>query len=107
MPESLIATAMFVPAALLAVTLYWLDRVRRREALFHWATSNGYRLIHFRQPLLTEPSPFPLALSRAQHVFHIEVEDGRGQQQSGWLRLGSAWRGLVANKAEVRWENAR
>src|SRR5687768_7503609 len=45
MPESLIVAAIFVPAALLAVTLYYLDRVRRREALYRWATAHGYRLL--------------------------------------------------------------
>jgi hypothetical protein len=107
MSESLVVAAIFVPATLLAVTLYWLDRVRRREALFHWATTNGYRLIRFRQPMLTEASPFRLAMSKAKHVFHIEVEDRCGRQQLGWVRLGSAWRGLLSHKAEVRWSKER
>jgi|GEM_PF-2220100 len=107
MSESSIAFAIFVPAALLAMTHYCLDRVRRREALYRWANANGYRLLRFRQPVLTEASPFPLALSKAQHVFHIEVEGRRCQRQSGWIRLGAAWRGLASNKAEVRWDKER
>jgi hypothetical protein len=110
MSQTLIVAAIFVPAVLLAVTLYWLDRVRRREALFHWASTNGYRLLGFRQPVLTEASPFPWALSKAQHVFHVDVEHPGGQRQSGWVRLGSAWRGLKSKNAEnavkVHWEQA-
>ena len=103
MRESLILLAIGVPAVLLFVSLYWLDRVRRREALFRWASEGGYRLIAFRQPILTEASPFPFSVSKSQHVFGVEVEDKNGNHRTGWVRLGSAWRGLESRSADVRW----
>ncbi len=41
MPEAVVVVAVAVPAVMLAVSLYWLDRVRRREALFRWASTGG------------------------------------------------------------------
>ena len=106
MQESVIFLAIALPVVLLLVSLYWLDRVRRREALFRWAAENGYRLISFRQPILTEASPFPVSASKSQHVFRVNVEDRLANRRSGWARLGSAWRGLRSRAAEVSWEAA-
>jgi hypothetical protein len=103
MQEPLILIAVAVPAILLFGSLYWLDRVRRREALFRWASANGYRLIAFGQPIPTEASPFPFSASKSQHVFSVEVEEKNGDSRYGWVRLGSAWRGLASHAAEVRW----
>jgi hypothetical protein len=100
--EAVILLAIAVPAVLLAASLYWLDRVRRREALFRWASTNGFRLLTFKQPLLSEASPFPISASKAQAIFRVEVESSAGHR-SGWVRLGSAWRGLSSDVAEVRW----
>ena len=105
MPEPVIFLTLALPVVLLFVALYWLDRVRRREALFRWAAESGYRLISFGQPILTEASPFPVSVSKSQHVFRVEVEDGLGNRRSGWVRLGSAWRGLRSRAAEVRWKS--
>jgi hypothetical protein len=105
MPEVIVWLAIGVPAVLLAVSLYWLDRVRRREALFRWAAENGYRLLSFQQPIVSEASAFPFSASKAQAIFRVEV-DGSAGRRSGWVRLGSAWRGLASGNAEVRWESA-
>ena len=106
MREPIVLLAIVLPAVLLFVTLYWLDRVRRREALFRWASRNGYRLVAFGQPILTEASPFPFSASKAQQVFKVQVEDGLGKRRSGWVRLGDAWRGLSSDRADERWESA-
>ena len=104
MTETMILLAIAIPSILLLGTLYWIDCVRRREALFRWASASGYRVLSYRQPMLTELSGFPVASSKAQQVFHIEVEDCRDEtRRSGWVRLGDAWRGLSSSKAEVRW----
>lgn len=105
MQEPLILIAIAVPTILLFGSLYWLDRVRRKEALFRWASESGYRLIAFRQPILTEVSPFLFSISKSQHVFSVEVEDKNGDRRHGWVRLGSAWRGLASRSAEVRWRS--
>lgn len=41
MSDQAVFLVMALPAVLLAVSLYWLDRVRRREALFRWASAGG------------------------------------------------------------------
>lgn len=103
MNETIIIAAIALPAIALAATLYWVDRVRRREALFRWASSNDLKLLIFRQPLLTEASAFPFAVSKSQHVFKVEVESADGSRRSGWVRLGSAWWGLASSTADVKW----
>jgi hypothetical protein len=102
MPEAVVFGAVAVPAVLLTASLYWLDRVRRREALFRWASAGGYKVLSYHQPVLTELSPFRVGGSKAQAVFRVEVEGTEGRR-TGWVRLGSAWRGLTSDVAEVRW----
>lgn len=106
MPESIIFLVIALPVVLLFASLYWLDRVRRREALFRWASSNGYRLLFYGQPVLTEASPFPVAASKAQHVFRVEIEDRAGARRKGWVRVGSPLRGLSSATADVHWTAA-
>lgn len=106
MSDHAVFLVMALPAVLLAVCLYWLDRVRRREALFRWASAGGWRLLAYGQPALTELSPFPFSASKSQQVFRVEVEDRQGKRRSGWVRLGSAWRGLASTRADVRWSDA-
>lgn len=103
MNETIVVIAIMVPAFLLAVALYWMDRLRRREALFRWASENHFKLLTYRQPFPVEASGFPFSLSKAQHVFRVEVEAKDGLHQAGWVRLGSAWLGLASRKADVKW----
>ncbi len=104
--ETIVLFAVAVTAVLFTVSLYWMGRIRRREALFRWASSQGYKLLSYRQPVLSELSPFPVSASKAQQIFHIEVEDRQGSHRSGWVRLGSAWRGLASDVADERWQAA-
>jgi hypothetical protein len=103
MRDQLAFVVLALPAVLAAVSLYWLDRLRRRETIGRWASDSGYRLLSYRQPVLVEASPFPVSWSKSQHVFRVEVEDRDGCRRSGWVRLGSAWRGLTSRAADVRW----
>lgn len=91
-------------AALIAVPCYLVGRARRWTALYRWASNAGYRILHARQPWLTEASPFPFAWSRAQQVFNVRVKDADGAEKSGWVQLGSAWRGLNTDTAKVLWK---
>ena len=106
MPAPVLVLTLALPAVLLLASLYRLDRARRREALSRWAAGGGYRLIAFRHPLMTEATPFPLPASKGQHVVRVEVEDREGVRRSGWVRLGSPWRGLASRRADVRWAAA-
>lgn len=106
MLEATILAGCGVLAALLAAAFYVMDRGQRRESVYRWASGRGFRLVNFRQPWLTEMSPFPLSVSKAQQVFHVEVVDSAGRKRSGWVRLGDPWRGLASDRAEVRWRDA-
>jgi len=103
MNEAIVILAIAAPAVLLAAALYWIDRVRRRESLFRWASENHFKLLAYRQPFPVEASGFPFSLSKAQHVFRVEVESNDGRHQAGWVRLGSAWLGLASHNADVKW----
>ncbi len=103
MITNLLLGLVMVLAVACAVGLYVMDRVRRREALFRWASMNGFRLLKFSQPIV-EATPFPLTASKSQHVFKILVADAEGHERKGFVRLGSIWRGLSSPQAEVRWQ---
>lgn len=102
----LIYTILVLAAVALAVTLYCLDRVWRREALFRWASANGLKVLAFKQPLMTEQSAFPLSTSKSQQVWRVEVETPQHQHQTGWVRVGSPWFGLASSRADVKWDDA-
>ncbi|TWT30522.1 hypothetical protein KOR42_54610 [Thalassoglobus neptunius] len=104
MNETVLITLIAAPLVVLAVTLYWVDRIRRREALYRWSAQQGYKVLSFRRPLVTEASAFPMSASKSQHVFHVDVETPNGKRRSGWVRLGSAWLGLASKKVDTRWE---
>lgn len=87
---------------LLAILYYIRGRIRTRGALSRWASRRGFKLLSQRQPFITELSPFRITASKAQQVFRVEVEDIRGARSVGWVRLGSAWRGLSSQAAEER-----
>lgn len=104
MNAPLFFTAIIAPSIVALITLYWSGRIRRREALFRWASNHGFKVLQFGQPVLSELSPFVFSGSKAQQIFRIKVQDTEGQTHSGWIRLGSIWRGLSSEKAEVRWD---
>ena len=104
MNETVFIAATMIPATLFAVSLYWVDVVRRKERLFRWASSNNLKLNTFRYPLVIERSAFPFSVSHAQHVFRVEVEEADGTLRHGWVRVGSPWRGLSSTRADVRWD---
>ena len=103
MITNLLVAVVSVLAVVCAVSLYAMDRIRRREALFRWASANGYRILKFAQPMV-ERTPFLFTPSKSQHVFKITVADSAGRERNGFVRLGGIWRGLASAKTEVRWQ---
>jgi hypothetical protein len=102
-PYSVLIGLVFLLAVACAVSLYVLDRVRRREALFRWASEHRYRIVKFTQPMV-ENTPFRFTLSKSQHVFKVTVTDPVGRERNGFVRLGGFWRGLASDQAEIRWQ---
>lgn len=58
MITSALVAAVMILAVAVAVSVYIIDRVRRKEALFRWASDNGYQVLRFSQPMV-ETTPFP------------------------------------------------
>lgn len=85
MNETVFIAATMIPATLLAISLYWVDVVRRKERLFRWASKNNLKLNKFRYPLVIERSAFPFSVSHSQHVFRVEVEEVDGTVRQGWV----------------------
>jgi len=104
MDQSVVIIAVILGLLGLGVVLYSLERLRRRRALYRWATENDYKLIAFDQPIFTEATPFPFTVSKAQQVFRVSVLQKDGRTRSGWLLLGSGLLGLTSGEAEVRWD---
>ena len=104
MNETIAVPGIATLAVILATVLYWVDRIRRRESLYRWASENHFKLLAYRQPFPVEVSGFPFSLSKAQHVFRVDVESNGGRRRAGWVRLGSAWLGLASRKADVKWD---
>ncbi len=100
MKETFVLIGIAVPL----MALYWAGRRQRKWALARWASSHGLTIVRCEQPVLTELSPFPVTASKAQQIFRIIVQDVHGDQRSGWIRLGSVWRGLASPRVEVRWQ---
>ncbi len=104
MNESVVTAMVMIGLIGLGGGVYCLERMRRRRALYRWAANNGYKLIAYDRPLLTEESPFPFTVSKAQQVFHVSVLQKDGRNKSGWLLLGSGWFGSGAEEADVKWD---
>ena len=76
---------------------------RSRDLVEGWARENGFRLLSAEECWFSK-GPFFWTTSKGQVVFRVEVQDGRGQARSGWVRCGSWFGGLWSDQTEVRWE---
>ena len=48
--------------------------------------------------------PFFWSSSKGQTVYYVVVEDSAGARQSGYVRCGGWWLGLLSVRVEVRWD---
>ncbi|MEQ2006317.1 MAG: hypothetical protein ABMA26_05930 [Limisphaerales bacterium] len=104
MNEGFLIAGVVLLASLIGGGLYYLDRRARRNAFMRWAAIEGYRIIDFQPPFITELSPFPIIASKAQQVYQFTVQLADGTCKSGWVLLGSMWEGLDSDEVEVRWD---
>ena len=104
MNESAVIVLLLALLVLAGGGLYAWERKRRTVALTRWAVSQGCRILRSRQPVLTEASPFPITVSKAQQVFQITVEYADGTRKSGWILLGSGLNGMDSNAATIQWD---
>ena len=77
---------------------------RSRSILEQWAAEQGFEIVH-REYRSFRRGPFFWTTSKGQTVYYVTVRDSTGNQRSGWVRCGGWFLGLMADKAEVRWED--
>ena len=59
-------------AVALATSFYAMDRIRRKEALFRWASTNGFRVLKFSQPIV-EATPFRFTPSKRSPCLRLRL----------------------------------
>jgi hypothetical protein len=77
---------------------------RSRSILEHWANEHGFEILHSEYRNFFR-GPFFWTTARGQTVYYVRVRDRQGIERSGWVRCGGWFLGLMADKAEVRWED--
>jgi hypothetical protein len=99
----LISLVVFVPlAALLIAISVWSHR-RAEFLLQQWADRNDLRMLEKEERKLFR-GPFLWNSSRGQMVYRVTVEDKAGNTYSGFVCLGSRFRGIFSDQAEVEWD---
>ena len=90
---------------ILPIGFYWYLRLVRSRAAA-WAATSGFRLLETRHAWFP-PLGMQFTTSDSQVIVRVKVNDENAHRiRSGWLRLGSYWRGLAdGDAAEVRWDN--
>jgi hypothetical protein len=88
MNELIIASGIVLLVTIVAARLYSLQRNQRRKAFLRWAASQDFRIIDYRQPILTEMSPFPIVATKAQKIFHFTAQLPRRHSQVGMGTFG-------------------
>ena len=87
--------------ALLAVLYIWWYFSRSRQILKNWARDNHYAIVSSEYRLLFK-GPFWAANNQA--VYYVTVQTADGRTRSGWVRCGGFFLGMLADKADVRWD---
>ena len=98
-----LSLAIMVPWA-----LYMMYRADRGRAFAkRWAQANGWSLTSARKQWYGGPFRLPRLywFSPPIEVYHVIVQDSKGQSRSGYIRCACGLRGPVGlQPSEVRWE---
>jgi hypothetical protein len=93
--------AILLLAGLVAVVIY--VQIRRAQTLLQgWAEENGYEVLEAEHRLFRK-GPYVWS-ARGQAIYRVRVRDRGGVERRGWLRCGTWWGGVFADKVESRWD---
>jgi hypothetical protein len=96
------ALAIVVLAVFVAVVIYL--QIRRSQAILaRWAEENGYEVLASEHRVFRK-GPYVWS-GRGQVIYRVRVRDGEGVERRGWVRCGTWWAGVLADKAESRWDD--
>ncbi len=102
--DKVLQILLFVTGGVSIIALIAWHFSRSRSVLEQWADENGCEILE-REYRNVFRGPFFWTTSRGQTVYHVRVRDSEGKVHSGWVRCGGWWLGLLADKAEVKWED--
>ena len=96
-------TALAVIMLLTIMGLYlYFHFTRARLLLERWAADNRYRLVRAEHRIFRK-GPFFWS-GRGQAVYRVEICDEHGNDRQGWVRCGTWFVGVFADKVEVSWD---
>jgi hypothetical protein len=91
--------AMFLMVAFVGLVIYL--QVRGAQTLLHgWAQENGFEILEANHRLFRK-GPYVWS-ARGQAIYRLHVKDRAGVERWGWVRFGTWWGGVFANKVESR-----
>lgn len=82
--------AIGVALAIGVFVLFRSINARADKVLRHWATQNGFELLHFERCFFTGGFD-PLRTGRSQIVYFVRVQDPQHHERAGWVRCGGFW----------------
>ena len=93
--------AMFLLVAVVGLVIYL--QIRRAQTLLRgWAEEHGYEILEAEHRLFRK-GPY-IWSARGQAIYRVQVRDRAGAERWGWVRCGTWWGGVLANKVESRWD---
>ena len=93
--------AIIVLAGFVGTVIY--VQIRRAQTLLQgWAEEHGYKVLEAQHRLFSK-GPYVWS-SRGQAVYRVWVRDREGVERRGWVRCGTWWGGVFADKVESRWD---
>ena len=93
--------AMLLLAGFVGAVIY--IQIRRAQTLLRgWAEENGYEILDSEHRLFRK-GPY-IWSGRGQAVYRVWVRGRGGVERLGWVRCGTWWAGVLADKVESRWD---
>ena len=93
----------FLAVLAFAVAIIFWQFSRSRQILEHWARDNNYSIVSSQFRWFCK-GPFFWTSSKGQTVYYVTVETADGQARNGWVRCGGWFWGLLADSADVQWD---
>lgn len=90
-------------AGIILAVMLWTNS-RSYEILQGWAADNGFELVECEYRTFFT-GPYFFRRSRGQVIYYVVVRDRDGYIRRGWVRCGGWFLGLLADDADVRWED--
>lgn len=88
----------------LAITLGFAARQRQHQLVNLWMEEHGFELIECHRRLFWN-GPFTFRTSKSQAVFRVKARDKSGVTQSGHVRVGGYFLGILSDQVTVVWDD--